>query len=130
MVPADVHAQVLARWHEDVVVVRVVPLLVLPSRAHATGVVGIAVGVDLGAVVQPSVPSGVGVDVVRRVHAGAAVVVRGPRLVVWGDHRHVDGVLASAHCVVDADEHVLTGVRVVYRAREFALCARRRRVAG
>ena len=87
--PGDIHLQVLAWRYEDVVVVPLVPLVAQPARAHASSVVGIAIGVNLGAVVEPRIPAWIGVDVVRRVHAGAAVIVWGTRLVVRRNHRDV-----------------------------------------
>ena len=62
--PCDVHRQVLAWRNEDVVVIVRIPLVVLPSSAHAAGIVGIAVGVNLRAVVQPRVSTWVGVNIV------------------------------------------------------------------
>ncbi len=118
--PAGVHLQVLAGRHEDVVVVVGVPDLVVPSGAYPAGVVGIAVGVDLRAVVQP----GVGrweVYVVGRVHTRAAVVVRSAGLVVRRDHRHRNLVWAATHRVVHADEGGAAAVRVHQGAGQLPL---------
>ena len=120
--PADVHRQVLAGRDEDVVVVVRVPVDAEPAGADPAGVVGIAVGVDLGAVVQPRV-LGWHVDVVGRVDPRAAVVVRGAGLVVRRYHRHVDGVWAATHVVVHADEDGLAAVLVAYGAGQLALDA-------
>ena len=120
--PADVHRQVLAGRDEDVVVVVRVPVDAEPAGADPAGVVGIAIGVYLGAVVQPRV-LGWHVDVVGRVDPRAAVVVRSAGLVVRRDHLHVDGVWAATHVVVHAYEDGLAAVLVAYGAGKLALDA-------